>query len=271
MELLHAAVKGIIQGLTEFFPVSSHAHLTLYPLFAGEESPFLNSLAFDVAIHGGTLLSLIVFFRKKILSLIKGFFGGIKDAGKRGETDFKLSLYIIAATVPAVIGGLMLEGIVEEKLRAPAVIGFSLIVFGAVLFVADRTGKKEKVMGNMSLRDALIIGFAQVLAFIPGVSRSGITISAALLTGYKREDAAEFSFIMSIPAVTGALVLKFRDLYSISGSEAVLTFAGFMTAMISGYFAIKFLLVLVKKHSYMPFIVYRLILGIVVLAVLVKW
>ncbi len=266
MELIQSFLLGIIQGLTEFLPVSSSGHLAVFPVIMGSESKLLNSMAFDVFLHGGTLIGVLLFFRKRIVEIISGFFKGIASKSAREDINFKLGIYIIAATIPAVIVALLFKDSIESVFRGPTIIAVNLIAFGIILFIADRKGGNIKGMDNIKFADALIIGCLQAIALMPGVSRSGITITAALFLGYKREDAAEFSFLLSIPAITGAFIFTLPDLAK-SGldNSVLLIIVGFLAAGISGMLAIKFLLAFVKKHSYMPFVIYRVVLGVFIL------
>jgi undecaprenyl-diphosphatase len=253
---------GIIQGVAEFLPVSSSAHLALYPKIFNVNSDLLNSVSFDVALHAGTLVALVIFFWKKILDLLGAFFRGLVSKEARKSADFKMGLYIIAATIPAAIVGYKWGDRLEEIFRQPLKMATVLIVFGLILWLADRAGKKSREMGSMNLLDSLIIGAAQAVALIPGVSRSGVTITAGMFLGYKREDAAEFSFILSIPAVAGAFVMQLKHLmHTATGDGAGLAAAGFVAAVLSGVIALKFLLDFVKNKSFAPFVIYRCILG----------
>jgi undecaprenyl-diphosphatase len=257
---------GVLQGLTEFFPVSSTAHVDIYPRLLNLTSPVLNSLTFDVALHAGTLVALVIYFWKRILELLGAFFKGLAGAKARETKDFKLSVYIIAATIPAALAGALFEKHAGESLRAIAVVASMLIIFAVILYIADRFGSKRKEIGSMNIKDAIIIGFAQALAIIPGVSRSGISITAGLITGYMREDAAEFSFLLCIPIILGAVLMKSRSiLHDAHSGSAMIIALGFTAALISGFLAIKWLLGFVKKNSYNVFVGYRIALGVVLL------
>ena len=271
MDYIHALLMGIIQGLTEFLPVSSSAHLALYPKVFNVSSGLLNSLAYDVALHAGTLAALVIFFWKKILNLLGAFFKGLAGAKARQSQDFKLGIFIIIGTIPAVIAGYFYGDYLEETFRNPVKMASMLIVFGGVLWLADRFGKKRKETASMNIMDSLIIGTAQALALIPGVSRSGITISAGLFAGYNRRAAAEFSFLLSIPAVAGAFAMHAKHLLK-NGADTgtALILVGFAASAITGFFAIKFLLDFVSKKSFTPFVVYRFILGAVILALFIR-
>src|ERR1035437_1539990 len=266
MDYVHAIFMGILQGLTEFFPVSSTAHVDIYPRLLKLTSPVLNSLTFDVALHAGTLVALIVFFRKRILSLLTAFFKGLAAAKSRDTAEFKLSIYIIVATIPAALAGALFEKQAEEKLRAIAIVAAMLIIFAVILYLADRFGARKKEITAMNFKEAVIIGLAQAVALIPGVSRSGASITAGLAAGYKREDAAEFSFLLCIPVILGAVILKLKAIIHTASSGSALVIAlGFTASLIAGILAIKVLLGFVKNNSYLVFVVYRIALGVTLL------
>lgn len=249
--MIEAFILGIVQGLTEFLPVSSTAHLILFPWFfnwTGE----LDSLTFDVALHAGTLFSLVICFWKDWIDLI--------------VRKQKLFMLIILATVPAGIAGFLLNDYVEHALRSPYIIAVTLVVFGCVMLVAEKMNKTRSV-DSVTLSDALIIGLAQAVALIPGVSRSGITISAGLFRGLEREASARFSFLLSTPIIAGAVLLHARKLLKTGADHNLTLFLiGFIAAAISGFAAIKFLLSFLKNHSLNVFAYYRFGLAVVIIA-----
>jgi len=255
----HAAVLGAVQGLTEVLPISSSAHLILIPKFLKWPE---SGLTFDVALHIGTFLALALYFWRDLLELTGNFFsslrGGINTSAKR------LPFYIIAATVPAALVGKTLEGPIEEIFRkSPALIALFLILFGLLLAFADTTGAKRWRMDKISLKFAILIGLAQCLALMPGVSRSGITITAALLLGFHREAAARFSFLISLPIVAGAAILKVGHLLKtgIPAGEGMSLAIGISTSAVFGFLSVAFLLKLVQRDSLYPFVWYRLFAG----------
>jgi undecaprenyl-diphosphatase len=260
MNPLHATVLGILQGLTEVLPISSSAHLILVPwLFNWPES----GLTFDVALHLGTFIALCLYFWRDILELVINFFNGLSGKGLHTPGS-RLPFYLIAGTIPAAIAGKTLEGPIEEIFRkSPALIAAFLIIFGLLLAFADTTGAKRWKMDRITLKFALIIGLAQCLALIPGVSRSGITITAALLLGFNREAAARFSFLLSLPVVAGAAVLKLGHLVrdGVPAGELPPMLIGVVTSAIFGYLSVAFLLRFVQKSSLYPFVWYRLLAG----------
>jgi len=265
MNLLHATVLGALQGFTEVLPISSSAHLILVPwFFKWPES----GLTFDVALHLGTFIALAAYFRQDIVELVTAFFAALSTRSL--DTPAKrLPFLIIAATVPAAIVGKSFEHLFEEMFRAkPLLIALFMIVFGLVLGVVDRVGRKRDGMGDLQPRSAIIIGLFQCLALIPGVSRSGITITAGLMLGFTRESAARFSFLMSLPIVAGAALLKSLHLvkHGIPAGEAMPMLVGIVVSAVTGYISVVFLLRFVQKRSLAPFVWYRVIVGGVAIA-----
>jgi undecaprenyl-diphosphatase len=248
---------GIIQGLTEFLPVSSSAHLILFPRYFGWTDP---GLAFDVALHLGTLLGVLAYFRKDLAPLVASVFL-IKDP-QRAE-DRSLTLKIMIATIPGAVAGLLLEHRVESTFRSVELIAFTLMIMGTLLALADYFGKGSKDLNQITMGTALLLGVSQSLALVPGVSRSGITITVALALGLQRTAAARFSFLMSIPIIAGAGLLKAKAIW-LTPDKAGLAL-GFTAAAISGFLAIWVLMRYVEKHRYTPFVIYRWALGIFVL------
>lgn len=260
MSLLHATILGALQGLTEVLPISSSAHLILIPwLFHWPES----GITFDVALHLGTLIALCLYFWRDILDLTRNFFSTLTGRSLHTQTN-RLPFYIIAGTIPAAIVGKTLEAPIEEIFRkSPALIALFLVVFGLLLAFSDTIGAKRWRMDRITLKSAMIIGLAQCLALIPGVSRSGITITAALLVGYNRETAARFSFLLSLPIVAGAGVLKVGHLvkHGVPAGEMGALVVGVITSALFGYLSVAFLLKFVQRSSLYPFVWYRLLAG----------
>ncbi len=266
MILFEAIILGIIQGFTEFLPISSSAHLVLVPWMFGWQGTLIDSLNFDVALHAGTLVAILVFFWSDWLVLLRKFFIGFGDGTwKTGEG--RLVWFIVLATIPAGILGIKFEHMVEESFRNPLLIAVALVVVSAIMWASDRYSAKTAGMDRMTLGHALFIGCAQATALVPGVSRSGSTIIAGLLAGYKREDAARFSFLLSTPVIAGAAVLKLAKLRLAPGET--LPFAvGVAFSAVVGYLSIKFLLTYLNRHSLNLFVWYRLGLAA---AVLLLW
>jgi undecaprenyl-diphosphatase len=249
---------GLVQGLGEFLPISSSAHLVLVPWLFNWEDP---GLTFDIALHFGTLIAVAIYFWKDWLRL---FSKGFTDAK---STDGRLFWYLVFATIPGALIGFALEKKAETVFRSPVLIAVMLILLGAILYWADRKSAKKTEINNITLRTSLLIGISQALAVIPGVSRSGITMTTALLLGLTREAATRFSFLLSAPIIFGAAVVK---LPSVISSPAGIT-SGFIIGMVvsclTGLAAIGFLLRFVQTKTFLPFAWYRFILGALVIIV----
>ncbi|PMH39824.1 undecaprenyl-diphosphatase [Vibrio sp. 10N.286.49.B3] len=257
MSYIEAFILALIQGLTEFLPISSSAHLILPSAILGWED---QGLAFDVAVHVGTLAAVIIYFRHEVITLFKALFGSIFNGERSKES--KLAWMIVLATIPACIFGLFMKDIIEIYLRSAWVIATTTIIFGLLLWWVDKNSSLDQTEYQASWKKALFIGVAQALAMIPGTSRSGATITAALYLGFTREAAARFSFLMSIPIITlagGYLGLKLV----MSGEPVHVGFllTGIVTSFISAYFCIHFFLKLISRMGMTPFVIYRLILG----------
>jgi undecaprenyl-diphosphatase len=249
--IIEAVILGIVQGITEFLPVSSTAHLILFPWFF-DWSGEVDTLTFDIALHGGTLLALLLCFWRDWIDLL---------FNKR-----RLLGLILIASVPAGAAGFLLNDFAENHLRSPLLISVMLVLVGFVMLFAEKMSKYRN-MGETDLKDALIIGAAQMLAIIPGVSRSGITISAGLFRGFEREAAARFSFLLSTPIIAGATFLHGQKAIFGSGEYNINLFAGgLLASFLTGIVAIKFLLRFLKKHSMNIFVYYRFILAVVIIA-----
>jgi undecaprenyl-diphosphatase len=271
VSVLEALLLGVVQGLTEFLPISSSGHLILVPwlqdyTFLEQHDSF--NKTFDVALHAGTLVAVISYFRVELWRMIVGFFRTIRRRGIEGE-DERLAWVIVIGTIPAVIAGGLGESFIEDNLGEPWMIGILLIVGALVLLWADRRAQ-ERSLGRVRIRDGLYIGLAQVLALAPGVSRSGITITAGRFLHLDRDTAARVSFLLLAPVTAGAVVYKgYKALTEgLPHDVAVPMIVGTIAAAVSGYIAIAALLALVRRHSYEPFVVYRVIVGIAVLLVI---
>jgi len=262
MDYILATLMGIAQGLTEFIPVSSTAHLRIIPeLFHKEDA----GAAFTAVIQIGTLLSLLVYFRKDILTLTKGFFISLLKKDFKNP-DFLISSYIIIGTIPIVIFGILLKRLIEHQFRSMTVIGSSLIIFAILLIASEIAGKKEKDINSLSVKDAVLIGLAQALALIPGASRSGVTICMALFLGYKRESAARYSFLLSIPSVLGAGLFELKEVIKGGNNfDQISVIISTVASFISGLIAIEFLLRFLVNHRVNIFAYYRIALGAMIL------
>ena len=271
LELISAAFLGIIQGLTEFLPISSSAHLLIVPWLIKWEA---QGLAFDVALHVGTAVSVIVFFRKDWILLAKEAILGLKEGRLLGNSDRKLAWFLVVATIPAVVAGLMFEDAIQTSLRSPLVTVFTLVIFAALLYIADKKGRKNRTIHSYKWADSIWIGLSQAIALIPGVSRSGITMTTALFRDSDRESAARFSFLLSTPVIVGAGVLEglklLRTLINpVEGAAEEQWFVlltGVFFASLTGFLCIRYFLRYIRKSSFTPFVIYRIILAGVVLA-----
>jgi undecaprenyl-diphosphatase len=275
LQSIQALVMGLVQGLTEFLPISSSGHLILVrALFGWNEIPrdsFIDSLAFTVILHMGTLVALLVYFWKEWLRLIPAGLASIRDRSLRGDPDRKMAWLIVVATIPAVIVGPLLTDTIESWISKPAQVAVMLCVGAAILWLADRWGSKQREIDSLSFGGALGIGVAQVLALVPGISRSGISISAGLFGGLTREAAARFSFLMATPVVAGAGLWEARKLLTHEAGvnpDLNLILIGFIAAAISGLLAIRFMLEFLKRQPLTVFVVYRVVAAVLVFIVL---
>ena len=260
MTVFQAIVMGVIQGLSEFLPISSSAHLALTPWILGWPAP---GLAFDVALHLGTLIALVWFFWQEWITLAKAFFAILKKRKLETESERRVA-FVVVATIPGALAGYLLQDYAKTIFRTPALTGTMLIVMGVVLWLVDRSAKQERGITTMTWRDAIIVGLAQMFAIVPGVSRSGSTITAGRAVGMTREAAAVFSFLLSLPIITAAVVFEGR--HAIENGITMPIVAGVIASAVSGWLAISVLLKFISRNSYGVFALYRLIVGIGVLA-----
>jgi undecaprenyl-diphosphatase len=261
METLQIIVLALVQGLTEFLPISSSAHLILVPYVTDWPD---QGLAFDVAVHVGTLAAVVIYFRKEISAMFFAWFASIK--GKHSQ-DSKLAWGVLIGTVPAGLAGLIFKDVISENLRTPLVIAVTTILFGLLLWYADWSGKRQRDEHTLSWKDIIIIGCAQALALIPGTSRSGITITAGLMLGLTASAAARFSFLLSIPIIILAGGLEMLEYLKVAnvGDMNDLIYGALISAF-SAYLCIYFFLILLEKIGMTPFVIYRLLLGAVLLS-----
>lgn len=264
MELWHIIVLAVIQGLTEFLPISSSAHLILPSQLLGWPD---QGLAFDVAVHVGTLAAVMFYFRQELVRLTAAWVGD--TARGRIGPDSGLAWAVIAGTVPAGLAGLLLNDVIETTLRSGLVIAVTTIGFGLVLWWSDAVGRQARGLPALTMRDALVIGLAQALALIPGTSRSGITITAALFLGFRREAAAKFSFLLSIPLILAAGLLKTIELIELGGKTDWMAIGvGAALSFVSAVVCIHLFLTFLERLGLMPYVIYRLLLGALLLVVL---
>lgn len=282
MVIFQAIVLGIVQGLAEFIPISSSAHLIIVPWLFSWNDPVLDSLSFDVALHLGTLLALLIFFASEWVILIRAGVSSIVERRIGGDPNRRLAWLILLGTIPGGIAGVLGEEKITELFHQPnspiqpaAIIAMAIIMalLGLLLFIAERIARHVRDMNQLTLRDAILIGLAQALAIFPGVSRSGSTITAGIALDLKRDTAARFSFLLSAPIIAGAGLKSLVDIYesfragALSQSELILFPIGFAAAAISGYFCIKFLLAYLQRNSTDIFVYYRWALSALIIIV----
>lgn len=259
VDFLQAVVLGVIQGLTEFLPISSSAHLRILPEVFGWGDP---GAAFTAVVQIGTELAVLIFFWRDIWRIGSTWAKSLVRPEYRGQLDARMGWFIIMGSLPIVVLGILLKDVIEEDFRSLWIIGTTLVVGGIVLGIADRVGSTDKTLKQLSFRDALLMGLAQACALIPGVSRSGATLSMGRFLGYERETATRYAFLLAIPAVIGAGVFELKEIPHGDntygwGPTIVATVAAFVV----GYAAIAWLLRYVTTHSYTPFVIYRIVLG----------
>ncbi|MEM7718914.1 MAG: undecaprenyl-diphosphate phosphatase [Pseudomonadota bacterium] len=262
MPIFHLILVAIVQGVTEFLPVSSSGHLILLPNLTGLAD---QGLVIDVAVHVGTLGAVILYFRRDVLRA----FSGLLKIGDMTNPDARLALGLIVGTIPVVVAGLLLKlSGADENLRSIAVVGWTTLVFGVFLYWADQHGQDTKTAKDWSLKDAVIMGFWQVLALIPGTSRSGITITGARSLGYAREDAARLAMLMSIPTILASgTLIGFEVANSLDAAAARDSMIAAAFAFFAALAALHFMMRLLKSVSFTPYVIYRIALGIVLLAI----
>ena len=258
MSILHAVVFGLVQGLGEFLPISSSAHLVLVPWLFGWEDP---GLTFDIALHVGTLVAVVIYFWKDWVQLIAKGFTDVRSV------EGRLFWYLVVASIPGAIGGFLLEKSAETVFRNPLLIAVVLILMGLFLYWADQRSTKKIELHNVTLGTSILIGVSQVLAIIPGVSRSGITMTTGLLAEMTREGAAKFSFLLSTPIIFGAAMVKLPHVLSHSSMITTNFMIGMLVSCISGLLSIGFLLRYVQTRNFLPFVLYRFALGLLVIIV----
>jgi undecaprenyl-diphosphatase len=272
MNFLEAIILGIVQGLTEFLPVSSSAHVQIFselmqvPGLSDKNSA---TTAFIATIQLGTEAAVLIYFAKDIARLLKAWFKGLFNSAARENADYKMAWLVIFASIPVGLIGYLLREFIQETVRTLWVVAFTMIIFAIILFLADHYGKRQKEIKDMTFNTALGFGLGQALAVIPGVSRSGASISFGLFAGFNRAAAARFSFLIGIPAVLASGLIEFSDSYQ-QLDEAALsgTIVATITSFVVGYLVIAGLLKYLNKGSFMPFVIWRLIVGVALLVML---
>lgn len=266
-----AVVLGIVQGITEFLPISSSGHLVVLPWALRWSSPVLNSLPFTVALHVGTLFAVLLVFWRDIVSLAGAFLRSVRDRDLQAEPERRLAWLLVLATLPAVGAGLLFEDAAATVLRSPWITAAALAGVGAVLWLVDARHTGEQELGSLGWREALLIGLAQALAIVPGVSRSGSTIIMGMLVGLSRVQAARFSFLLMAPVIFGAGIWEARhlDTAALSGTGGAIFLAGFVSALVVGYLCIRVFLRYLQRGRLWPLALYRIVLAAVIVVMLV--
>lgn len=267
MDIIQAIIIGIVQGLTEFLPVSSSAHLVFVPQILGAES----TLAFDTILHIGTLVAVVTYFWKDIVQMLRAFFASLLDIihrrfkeGLKEDKYKKLVWLVIIGTIPAGLAGILFKDFFEGLFSNIPVVGFFLLITGVLLYTSEmvsRRVKNKRGLKKLSTKDSIIIGIAQACAIAPGISRSGATITTGLFLGMERELAARYSFLLSIPAILGAALVQAKDITTVLDISTTVTIAGFIAAAITGYLAIKIVLKLISERDLLIFAYYCWIVG----------
>ncbi len=265
-----AAILGIVQGITEFLPISSSGHLAILPWAFQWSSPILNSLPFAVALHVGTLLAVLLVFWRDVLSLAGAFFASIRERELQADPQRRLAWLLVLATLPGVAAGLLLESAAATVFRAPWIIAATLAGLGIILLIVDMRHTGERGCASLGWKEALLIGFAQALAIVPGVSRSGSTITMGMLLGLSRVEAARFSFLLMAPIIFGAGVWEARHLDStaLSGNGGAVFLVGFFSALAVGYLCIRVFLRYLQRGRLWPLALYRIGLAAVIVVIL---
>ena len=272
MNFLEAIILGIVQGLTEFLPVSSSAHVQIaselmqVPGLSDKNSA---TTAFIATIQLGTEAAVLIYFAKDIARLVRAWFRGVFNSKHRGNADYRMAWLVIIASIPVGLAGYLLREFIQETVRTLWVVAFTIILFAGILYLADRYGRKQKEVADMTFNTALGFGLGQALAVIPGVSRSGASISFGLFAGFNRAAAARFSFLIGIPAVLASGLIEFKDSYQQLDAAALSgTIVATITSFVVGYAVIAGLLKYLNKGSFMPFVIWRLVVGIALLVML---
>jgi undecaprenyl-diphosphatase len=268
--VFEALIMGIVQGLTEFLPISSSGHLIIVPFVAGWDDEFLTSLAFSVMLHVGTLIALLVYFRDDWLRLVPAWVASIRDRSLADDPDRRLAWLLVATTVPAALAGLLFEDVIETSFRSVGLVALTLVVGGVIMLIADHFGPRSRTIKDVTFPIALGIGAAQAFALVPGISRSGASITAGRFAGLDREPAARFAFLMATPITLGAVLFEARELLAGEGGldvQILPLVVGMVAALVSGLIAIRFMLDFLRRQSLDVFVAYRFVLAAIVLVV----
>jgi undecaprenyl-diphosphatase len=260
MSMIHIVVLAVVQGITEFLPISSSAHLILVPVVFGWPD---QGLLVDVAVHVGTLAAVIIYFWRDLLAMLVGLVHMLRG---RRDVNARLALLIVVATIPVVIAGLFLNEVMSAGIRSIVVIAWANLVYAALLYVCDRFGRTDRTLDGITLKDAIIIGMAQALALVPGTSRSGVTMTAGRALGFARTEAARFSLLTSVPTILAAGLLAGLDIYR-AGDQALTSAAvtAGALAFVAALGAIALMMAWLRHASFTPFVVYRIVLGVLLL------
>jgi undecaprenyl-diphosphatase len=262
---LEAILLGILQGLTEFLPISSSAHLAIFPQLFGRPDP---GASFTAVTQIGTELAVIWYFRKDLWRIGSTWTRSLWQPALRGQMDARMGWYIIIGTIPIAVVGVTLEETIQTTFRNLWVIAANLVIFGLILGIIDRLAANARPIERLNLKDALLYGFAQMLALVPGVSRSGATISMGLVLGYTREAATRYAFLLAIPAVVASAIFQIPDVSASAEPGMAKTLVATVVAFAVGYAVVAWLLRYLRTHSYLPFVIYRVVLGCAVLLLL---
>jgi len=267
MTIVQALILGVVQGLTEFIPVSSSGHLVLVPHLLGWEFDHSRAFIFDVLVQWGTLFAVFIYYRKDLTDIAREFISTLRKGKPFATENSRMGWYLILATIPAVIVGLLFKDAIASAFSNPKITGFFLLLTAVLLIVAELAGKRNRSTKEITWLDALWIGCSQVIALLPGVSRSGATIAGGMTKNLDRSSAARFSFLMSVPVMLGAGVLAFKDLFALQSIDGFLLplLVGFLAALVSGYLAIRWLIAYLSKHSLYVFAVYCSLAGCLIL------
>ncbi len=269
MTIIQSIILGLIQGLTEFLPISSSAHLVIAPYLFGWSIPTQEGFIFDVLVQLGTLLAVILFFRKDLYQIILSVIDGLIHRQPFAEPVSRLGWFLVLATIPAILVGILFKDLVERAFASPLAAGLFLLGTAALLVAAEWLGKRQRKLDSLTWLDALIVGIFQAVSLLPGISRSGATISGGMLRNIDRPSAARFSFLMSVPVMIGAGALALVDLIRSStfSTQIPTLVAGFVVAAIVGYLSIRWLLAYLTKHALYMFAIYCLLVSVIVIVV----